>query len=70
MHLKGPADYGHHLTSPCELERMFVCSEAVLRALALKPSHALNRWLPKAGFRMTPNGDREPLRRGGRGATV
>ncbi|CAE7721632.1 unnamed protein product [Symbiodinium sp. KB8] len=31
--------------------------EAVLRALALKPSHALNRWLPKAGFRMTPNGD-------------
>ena len=26
--------------------------------MALKPSHALNRWLPKAGFRMTPNGDR------------
>ncbi|CAE7558572.1 unnamed protein product [Symbiodinium pilosum] len=31
--------------------------KAVLRALALRPTHGLNRWLPRAGLRMAPNGD-------------
>lgn len=31
--------------------------KAVLRALALQPSHALKRWLPKVGLRSSANGD-------------
>lgn len=31
--------------------------KAVLRALALKPSHSLKRWLPKVGLRSSSNGD-------------
>jgi len=31
--------------------------KAVLRALALKPSHSLKRWLPKVGLRRSPNND-------------
>eukprot|EP00930_Biecheleria_cincta_P068828 TRINITY_DN56655_c0_g1_i1.p1 TRINITY_DN56655_c0_g1~~TRINITY_DN56655_c0_g1_i1.p1 ORF type:complete len:637 (-),score=90.63 TRINITY_DN56655_c0_g1_i1:100-2010(-) len=30
---------------------------AVYRALSLKPSHALKRWLPRAGLRIAANGD-------------
>ncbi|CAJ1425373.1 unnamed protein product [Effrenium voratum] len=32
-------------------------SKAVLRALALKRTHALNRWFPRVGLRISPNGD-------------